>query len=195
MTAHHMKSLCVRIVWACLPLVLASCAAPILTPDQRQQVETQVHEASYDETFRAARDTMVNQRFVITESDYGSGVMTVNRAEGIYNPQLALGLSFVAPAGDIYVGRYHVALLDTICLPIAWLWAMPVNYRAAKNQVEKITGNISLERLGDENTRVRVTFHGIPWNTEEYPPRIKFMHERIGRQIFIKKADRLTAQR
>ncbi len=177
-----------RVLAALTPLLLSGCVT-LLSPSQRQQLETKLYPASYERVFAASRDALINLNFAIDQSDYAGGVITVSREILAKNPAKAAGLSLLCPVGDFYMGRYAWGLFDTLTWPYCILWSAPANYMLAREQTKPMRGTLSLERLGPERTRLRVTFAGMPQDVRRYPLAIRGLHEEIDRQLFMHEGD------
>ena len=145
-----------RVLAALTPLLLSGCVT-MLSPSQRQQLETKLYAASYERAFAASRDALINLNFAIDQSDYAGGVITVSREILAKNPAKAAGLSLLCPLGDFYMGRFAWGLFDTLTWPYCILWSAPANYMLASEQTKRMRGTLSLERLGPDRTRLRVT--------------------------------------
>jgi hypothetical protein len=178
---------------ALLSLTLLTSCVTMLSPVQRQQLETRVYPASYERTFAAARDTLINHGYAIGVSDYDGGVLSAALQILEYNPNLALGLSIIPPIGDIYVGRYGWAIVDLplMLILLPFFYAPPINYMKAKRTWRDIKATLSFEEVGEEKTRVRITLTGVDWDAEKYPVTIRQMQEEMHRQLFIKEGDKL----
>jgi hypothetical protein len=165
----------------------------MLSPVQRQQLETRVYPATYERTFAAARDTLINHGYAIGVSDFDGGVLSAQLQVLVYNPNVALGLSIIPPIGDIYVGRYGWAIVDIplMLILVPFFYAPPINYMKAKRTYRDVRATLSFEAVGEEKTRVRITLTGVDWDAEKYPVTIRMMQEEMHRQLFIKEGDKL----
>jgi hypothetical protein len=171
-------------------LLLTSCAT-MLSPTQRQQLETRVYAAPFERAFAAARDTLINHGYAIGVSDFDGGVLSATLHVPTANPNTALALSILAPFGDFYMERYAWALVDLLLWPISVAWAAPSNYMIAKRSFREVTATLSFEAVAEERTRVRITLTGVDWDAEKYPVTIRQMQEEMHRQLFIKEGDKL----
>ncbi len=160
-----------------------------LSAPQRQQLETRVVEAPVTTTFHAARDAILNLGYRVQSSDFQGGVLVFTGEIPGKDPVLAAGLSTLAPIGDLYVGRTKRAAIDTVFWPVAWIWAAPSNYHAAKKDRIAVHGTLTTQRLGETRTRTRVTLSGVPQGAESYPLIIRSLYEEIERQVFLRAAD------
>ncbi len=160
-----------------------------LSTSQRQQLETRVVEAPAATTFHAARDAVLNLGYRVQSSDFQGGVLVFTGEIPGKDPVLAAGLSTLAPIGDLYVGRTGRAAFDTVFWPVAWIWAAPSNYRAAKKDRIAVHGTFTTQSLGPARTRARVTLSGIPQGAASYPLVIRSLYEEIERQVFLRAAD------
>ncbi len=172
-------------------LLLTSCAS-MLSSNQRQQLETKVYAAPYERTFAASRDALVNAGYLIAESDFDGGVISVSNQLRTHNPKTALIWSiFLPPVGDFYLERYAWGVVDLLLWPFSIAWAAPSNYMLAKKRMKEINGTFSFERLKPERTRLRITLTGVDWDVDKYPPLIRGLQEEVERQLFIKAGDTL----
>jgi hypothetical protein len=173
-------------------LLLTSCTT-MLSPMQRQQLETRVYPAGYQPTFAAARDTLINFGYAIGVSDFNGGVLSASLQVLEYNPNLALGLSIIPPIGDIYVGRYGWAIVDIplMLILLPFFYAPPINYATAKRSWKDVKATLSFEAVAEERTRVRITLTGVDWDADKYPVTVRQMQEEMHRQLFIKEGDKL----
>ncbi len=178
-----------------LVLALASVSlgcATTLAPAQRQELETQIHDASYDQTIVASRDALTNLGFWIASSDVEGGLLSVTREVRTHDPRKALTLSILLPsAGDVYLGRFGWAVVNLLLWPTSIVWAAPYNYHLAR-RMTKVSGTSVFEDLGAERTRVRIALVGVPWDTEHYPVMIRRIHEEIARQLFLRAGEGLA---
>lgn len=166
----------------------------MLSSTQRQQLETRVYPASYERTFAAARDTLINHGYAIGVSDFDGGVLSGKLRVLGSNPDTALALSILAPIGDFYMGRYAWALVDLFLWPFSIAWAAPSNYMIAKRDWQEVTGTLSFEGVAAEKTRVRITLAGVDWDEKKYPVTIRRLQEEMNRQLFIKEGDTLDGE-
>lgn len=178
---------------ALLILLLTACVTT-LSPTQRQQLETHVYVASYERTFAATRDAFVNAGYLIVDSDFNGGVIAVSTSVRRKQPNTALGLSVVAPFGDVYMERYGWAVFDTFLFFVSWIWAMPSNYMIARNSWDEVGGNVSFEQLGPERTRLRISFRDMSHDAKTYPVLIRRLQQEIDRQLFMKEGDTLGGE-
>jgi hypothetical protein len=154
-----------------------------------------VYTATYDRTFAATRDAFVNRDYVITASDFDGGVLIVGTEEPSHSPTTALVWSILLPpVGDGYLGRWGWAVVDLLLWPISIVWAAPSNYMIARGRRYEIEGNVSLEEVGSERTRSRISLVGIDHDVESYPVRIRDLQEEIERQLFLKAGDTLGGE-
>ena len=172
-----------------LLLVLGCATNAPLSPAQRQQLETRVVEADAATTFHAARDAILNLGFRVQSSDFNGGILVFESEVQGKDPGLAAGLSMIAPLGDVYVGRYSRAPIDTLFWPVAWIWAAPSNYAEAKKDLILVHGTFTTQALGESRTRTRITLNGIPQSADSYPVIIRRIHEEVERQVFLRAAD------
>lgn len=176
-------------------VVLVVGCATLLSPNQRQQLETKVYEASYDDTFAACRDAFVNHGFIIDDSDHTGGIMAVSSQTRRHNPNTALALSiFLTPIGDFYMERYAWGIFDLILWPFSIVWAAPSNYFLARSRMTETEGTVAIQDLKPERTRVRITISSIEWDTKKYPALIHGLQEEIERQLFMKAGDTLDGE-
>jgi hypothetical protein len=169
----------------------ASCTA-MLTPNQRQELETRTYQASVRDTFAATRDTVLNRGYQVKQSDFEGGVLTFERSQLRFSPKTALGLSILCPtAGDFYVERYGWGVFDAFLWPFSIVWAAPSNYLIAGSTYAALQGTVSFDALAPERTRIRVTLSGVPWDVETYPVGIRDLQEEVERQLFIREGTRL----
>ena len=172
-------------------LLLTSCAG-MLSSNQRQQLETKVYAAPYERTFAASRDALVNAGYLIAESDFDGGVLSVSSQLRTHDPNTALMWSvLVTPVGDFYMQRYAWGLLDLVLWPFSIAWAAPSNYMLARKWTKEVNGTFSFESLKPERTRLRITLTGIDWDADKYPKLIRGLQEEVERQLFIKAGDTL----
>lgn len=173
--------------WLCALGALSgvSCTT-LLSPNQRQELETRVFSASSKATFAAARDTVVNRGYQVNTSDFGGGILTFEGEQQSHNPSTALTLSLICPtAGDFYMDRYGWGVFDLFFWPYSIVWAVPSNVHIANTRFKAVKGTLAFEALGELRTKTRVTISGIPADTEKYPVVIRDLQEEIGRQLFI----------
>jgi hypothetical protein len=175
-------------------LLFASCAT-MLSSSQRQQLETKVYEAPFERTFAASRDAFVNRGYVILDSDFDGGLLSVSQQVLIHNPRTALTLSILLPpVGDFYMQRYGWSIFDLLLWPFSIVWAAPSNYLLARRRMKEVTGNLSFERLGEDRTRLRISLVGVVWDATDYPVLIRGLQEEVNRQLFIKEGDTLGGE-
>lgn len=178
------------VVCACGALSSASYRT-LLTPNQRQELETRVFEASLRNTFDAAREAIINRGYLVNASDFDGGILTCTQQIQKFEPTTALTLSLICPTvGDFYMERYGWGVFDLFFWPFSILWAAPSNFRLAQTEHFNARGTMSFEPLGEMSTRMRVTLHGVTWDTERYPVIIRSLQEGVGRQLFIKRGAR-----
>ncbi len=185
---------CRRILLALIVLLSSACAT-ILSPNQRQQLETRVYEASFERTFAASRDAFINQGYLIEESDFSGGVISVSQQTLEHNPNTALTWSILAPpVGDFYMRRYAWGMFDLLLWPFSIVWAAPSNYMIAKSRHKDVDGTLSFESLSPERTRLRISLMGVNYDEKTYPVLVRGLQEEIERQLFIKAGDALAGE-
>lgn len=180
-----------------LPLILSftSCQA-MLTPEQRQQLETRIYETEYSATFGAARDVLINQGFEIRASDFAGGILQVQttrkKFSGGRTTLAFVGSFLLPPVGDAMMDRGGGAVVvDILTWPLSILWAPWINLHHGISETKAVTGNLAFDRLGLAQTRLRISMSGVPWDVTHYPREIRRLQDLIGRQLLLKKADRL----
>ncbi len=181
-----------RVLAALTPLLLSGCVT-MLSPSQRQQLETKLYPASYERVFAASRDALINLNFAVDQSDYDGGLIMVSREILAKSPAKAAGFSLLCPVGDFYMGRFAWGLFDTLTWPYCIVWSVPANYLLASEKTKPMRGTLSLEKLGPDRTRLRVTFAGMPHDVRGYPLAIRGLHEEIDRQLFMREGDALSS--
>ena len=185
---------CQRVLLALIVLLSSACAT-ILSPNQRQQLETRVYEASFERTFAASRDAFINRGYLIEESDFNGGVISVSNQVLAHNATTALTWSILAPpVGDFYMKRYAWGVFDLLLWPLSIAWAAPSNYFIAKSRHKDIDGTLSFERLSPERTRLRISLVGVNHDEKTYPVLVHGLQEEIERQLFIKEGDTLDGE-
>lgn len=176
-------------------VLLCGCTTTALAPIERQRLETRTYPKSYGDTYAACRDAFVNFGYMIEASDYDGGVLVVSSELRLRDPGRALGLSLVLPpAGDIYTRRYNWVLLDLITWPFSILWSAPSNFRHARDEIAEIEGNVVLQDLGQDRTRVRITLAGLERDAGRYPLMVRALQEEVERQLFLHEGDTLGGQ-
>lgn len=184
--AKHRNQIPCRVLLSVLIMLFASGCSTMLTSDQRQELETQIHSASLHKVFAAVRDTAVNEGYDVRSSDFAGGLLLISSESLKYSPGTAALTTFLLPpVGDIYVGRYGFAILDLLLWPWSVVWATPINYQRAKTDFNELSGTVSFTKLSPRETRVRISIKGTPWDTEVYPRMIQHLHTEIGRQLFV----------
>ncbi len=169
-------------------LALVACATP-LSPSQRQQLETKIFRASYEETFAATRDAFFNSGYMIRESDFDGGVLSASQEVLAKDPKKVLAAAIlVPPAADFYMGRYLWGIVDLLLWPWSIAWAAPSNDLMAANDWKEVHGTVSLERLKPDITRVRIALSGMTLDTEKYPAIVHRLQDEIERQLFMKES-------
>ena len=104
-----------------------------------------------------------------------------------YDTTTAVTLSIVIPpVGDFYVDRPVAMIFDTLFWPFSVVWAPPINYVKARDERREIEGNVSFDRVTENQTKVRITLNGVSWDIETYPPTIRRLHDEMERQLFLK---------
>ena len=137
---------------------------------------------------------MINQGFEIRTSDFAGGVLEVATSRKEFSDgqtYAACVVSFaLPPVGDAMLHRdVLVIVFDALTYPFSSFWAPWFNLAHGLEAMENVRGNVTFEKLGNQETRLRISLTGVAWDVTDYPRDIRRLQDLVGRQLLLKKAD------
>jgi hypothetical protein len=166
-------------LYLCLCLILYGCASrggsgERYTGLQKQQLETNVVECSYDNAFNATRTVLLNEGLVLQQVDKNSGF--INGTFDVKKSRVTGG----RVAGTVACVVFALATLGLTLLIIPFIYG--------DRGCDKVTVTATLIQVDDESVEVRLQTPFLEEQAENYGMALKRIYAEIKKQVMILEA-------
>ena len=160
------------------------CATSRTSPLQRQAIETHYVDGDYPTIFRATRTAFQNEGFMIEQSEFESGFLSLSGEVKDKSTGLALGLGVLPGGGSFYTGNPLLGVVDLVLWPFSILWDGPVAAFHAHRSRKEVRVTVTFVDLG-ERSEIRTGFRREQLDGD-YAIELRRLYAEIQRQVMLR---------